>query len=529
MLFNNLKHVAPFILILLISFLILFKGPYNASNLDKVPDSAEYAFGGNTIATEGFYTITVNGTKFPPRYPPWFSLLVIAPTYIIIGNEIGNAIFAITFFAILGIAIAFLIGNKISGECGGIIAALGLLLIPNYYGLGRQIMTDVPCVSLILVVFYLYLIMRPSTLSNNLNLYAIVGIIIGFCSALRPPCFSIILPFLIVAFSSERTRVSLARSFYLLAPSIIFIGATIIYNYYTFNSIIRNGYNFWCPVPYDYFSLTFSTKYILPNLIQLLYSGIFGILMIMVAIFCLKRIKIFSQNVQHMKVPFKTVLEFMILGIGPLIVFYLLYFFPSNRFYLPFISLSVVIAGAMLGAIMHNTTKRYHVLFLFIILCFSLLFRVAISDNPPIKRIAVERIISNTPLNSIIISSIDPVYLEYFICRQSNRLVVPISRSIEYAGKLISYHVIKNPVPAPKGWFDHRCAGLLNGGAMEIIPYVASERPEFIAERIKEGIPVFIDTSLEDKSEKEDLSSLLKRFEFTKKADQLFQLNMKNQ
>jgi hypothetical protein len=106
---------------------------------------------------------------------------------------------------------------------------------------------------------------------------------------------------------------------------------------------------------------------------------------------------------------------------------------------------------------------------------------------------------------------------------------VPISRSVEYAGKIISYHVIKHPVPAPKGWGDHRCAGLLNGGAMEAIPYVASERPEFIAERIKEGIPVFIDTSLVSKSDKEVVFSLSKRFEFTKKADHLFQLDMKNQ
>jgi 4-amino-4-deoxy-L-arabinose transferase-like glycosyltransferase len=326
MVFNNFKHIAPFILILFISFLILFKAPYNASNFDMVPDSVEYALGGNIIATEGSYTITVNGTQFPPRYPPWFSLLVIAPTYIIIGNEIGNAIFAITFFAVLGIAIAFLIGNKISGELGGIIAALGLLLIPTYRILGRQIMTDVPCVSLILLIFYLYLILRPSTLSNNINLYTIVGIIIGFCSALRPPCVSTILPFLIVAFSSKRIRVSLARSFYLLAPSIIFIFATLIYNYYTFNSIFRNGYNFWCPVPYDYLSLTFSTKYILRNLKSMFSIEIQLILMIIVAIFCLTRIKIFSKCFQHMKVPFKTILEFMILGIGPLIVFLFIIF-----------------------------------------------------------------------------------------------------------------------------------------------------------------------------------------------------------
>ena len=300
-------------------------------------------------------------------------------------------------------------------------------MIPNYRFLGSQIMADVPCVSLILLVFYLYLILRSSTLSNNLNLYVIVGIIIGFCSAFRPPCLSTVLPFLIVAFSSKGIRVCLTRSFYLLTPSIIFIFATIIYNYYTFNSFFRNGYNFWCPVPYDYLSLTFSTKYILRNLRSMFSTEIYVILIIMVAIFCLTRIRIFSKIFYHIKVPFKTIIGFMILGIGPLIVFYLLYFWPSQRFYLPLVSLSVVIAGSMLGAIIPDTTKRYHVIFLLIILGFSVIFRAAISDKPPLKRIAAERILSNTPFNAIIISSIEAAYLEFFICRKSSRLVLPIS------------------------------------------------------------------------------------------------------
>jgi hypothetical protein len=524
--FIILNRIAPFTLIIIISIIILFKTSYNASNLDITPDSVEYALGGNSIATEGSYSITVNRTDYPPRYPPWFSLLVIAPNYIIIGNELGNAIYSITFYAVFGIAIAFLIGTNISGELGGILSALGLLLIHNYRSLGRQIMTDVPCVSLILLICYVYLILRRSPLINNLKLYSFAGILIGYCSALRPTCVSTILPFITIALFSKRVSTSLARLFCLLIPSLIVIGANIIYNYYTFNSIIRNGYNFWCPVPYDYLSLTFSFKYVLSNLRQLILS-LNVILLTIAVILWFKSSHIICNNYKYTKVIYKHLMEFIIVGVGPLIVFHLFYFFSESRFYLPLTSILIVIVGSMLGIIFNNVYRRKYIVILFLVMLSAIAYRCIIYDTPPFKRKSIERILNNTPENSIIISSIDPAYLEYFICRKSSRLVVPISRSVEYASKLISYHIIKNPNPAPKNWKDHRCAGLIKGGAVEAIPYVAFERPDIIADKIKEGFPVFIDTSFLERSDKERIASLYEWFEFRKKDNQLYQLDIK--
>ena len=75
------SDAAIFALILISAITVLYRSAFNASNFEISPDPIEYASAGYHLAAEGHYCITMNGRSFPPRYPPWFSLLVAAPAY----------------------------------------------------------------------------------------------------------------------------------------------------------------------------------------------------------------------------------------------------------------------------------------------------------------------------------------------------------------------------------------------------------------------------------------------------------------
>src|ERR1041385_7999727 len=113
------------ILLLVIAAIWMARSPYSASNLEVPPDSVEYALAPAQLLETGHYQIVAEGHGLAPRYPPWFSVMVILPVYALLGAEPGNAIIGITIFAVAGVGIAWAIGRKISADAGGILAALG--------------------------------------------------------------------------------------------------------------------------------------------------------------------------------------------------------------------------------------------------------------------------------------------------------------------------------------------------------------------------------------------------------------------
>ena len=74
MLFKNIiknrqdfSHNLVFLLInLAIAFIIIFRTAYNASDLEVVPDSVEYAVAASRLVTDQSYTIVIDGQSWPP-------------------------------------------------------------------------------------------------------------------------------------------------------------------------------------------------------------------------------------------------------------------------------------------------------------------------------------------------------------------------------------------------------------------------------------------------------------------------------
>ena len=522
---QDLSHNLVFILInLAIALIIIFKTAYNASDLEIVPDSVEYAVAASRLVTNQSYTIVMDGQSWPPRYPPWFSMLVIAPAYLLFGDEPGNAVFPIIFAGLLGIGTAFFIGYQVSGPICGVSASLSLLVLPLYRYLSKQVMTDVPCVALILLACLLYL--RLQTVSSHSRApYLLAGILSGLCAAFRPVCAAVILPFLWFIIRNNPKRHAFQQIALVAIPGLLFAVLTMFYNYAVFGSPIRTGYHFWCPVPYDQPGMTFSISYVAVNLKTMAQSGFPVLVIALLLLILLDKFRHQKLIVGSVKKSIENLSEFAIITCIPIVIFHLLYFYPSQRFFLPINSLLAIIFGIMIGLGLHHVSLRTLGFAQLIILVGALTLRLVLPDSPPTRRIAADRINHFTPDNALIISAIDPAYLEFTTCRFSQRRILPISRRVEYASKLIAWQKAIALNPKPTAWWDHRCEGLTKANAKEVIPHVADGEEDRLSLALSDGVPIYLDTSHLKNEDMQVVMSIQQRFRLVRRSESLFQVD----
>lgn len=522
----------PVVFLIVLSIIVLFISPYYASNLSITPDSVEYSISAHNFVFEGLCEISYCNEWFPLRYPPWFSLFILAPSFYIFGSEIGNAIIPIFFLGTLGIIFAYLIGYIISNQLGGVLSALILLSLPIYQDYSKLIMTDIPNTTFILGAALVFIKIDAKKKSKVKYLF-IAGLLCACSAALRPATYSVILPFLIILLiAKEPLRRKIVNILILLAPGALVVIATAYYNKLTFGSPMRNGYHFWCPIPYDYLDLVFSSSNICRN-IRVIFSSWVPFLGIIYLCSFFIREKYAKINFQkgHQS---KKLMIFTLISSIPIIFFHLLYFYSELRFFLPVMVLLVIITASELSKWLSPAYIKPKIIFsiMALFLLSIIIYKIFYPNNyAPYKRLVGEEINEVTPGNAIIISSIDPIYLN-FITRHSKknqRVIIPTSRKVEYASKLIAPTPLKKLSPPPQNSFDHRNSRLVDAGAIEVIPLVANENIGEIIELAKQGIPVFIDTSHVTKSDAEIFQNLyFPHFTFHKKSRFVYRLILKN-
>lgn len=542
---------------------LVFRTVYSASALTDYPDEVEYALGAHRLATEGRYEIVVQGERLPPRYPPWFSALIIAPAYLVLGSDPGLAIVPVTLFAIAGVLLACAIGWQVSSAWGGALAGLGVALLPLYWYWGRHVMTDVPCTVLLLGAALIY-VRRGDALDLRGRLSA--GWLIGLAALLRPPSAACVLPFLWqlaksgrghsqTASSSATPSVANApgpeisfcqrvlHSLAIAAPTGAAAAATMFYNASTFGSPFRSGYHYWCAVPYDYRPLAFSLRYVRNNIASLQHElsyilpALAIVLVLRLLLRALSRVTIANTPAE------RRLAAFLFLGIGPLVLFHLVYFFPDARLQLPAVVLLAVLTGAAAGHLV-RLPHSWLVAAMTTVLVSVFFWRARLYEFPPVRRMLADEIRDKTPQGSVIVSATDPVYLEYMVNREtspetidatrfwedaSHRRVLPLSRGIEYADKLLTPVRIPRPDPPPAHWTDHHCAGLAAGGAREAVPWVALEQLDRLVEIARAGAPVYLETATLTAADKGAVDLLRQRFDFTSRSEYLTQLVPKPQ
>ena len=158
------------------------------------PDSLELAIAGQRFAEGNGFNIVVGGDVHPPRYPPWFSVVMVAPFFVLGGEHLGLAIIPVILMAILSTLLCLLIGWRLGGVLSGVTAASTFLMLKIFRVHSQEILTDVPCLAMVLLAFAIYLRVRERPEASILWVVSAASII-TFAFMIRPVTGAALVPF----------------------------------------------------------------------------------------------------------------------------------------------------------------------------------------------------------------------------------------------------------------------------------------------------------------------------------------------
>jgi len=453
---------------------------FHGSNFAVVPDAEEYATSAQRLVELGRLDIEIEGRSHPTSTSPGFSVLFLAPLYALLGSELGNAIYLELGFALLALAAAFLLAHHLAGTWAALGAGCALLLLPTFERWSREVMTDVP--SLALGLWAVFVTLRaPREWSTPRALG--VGLLVGLAFALRFVGLALLAPPLLFVLASPRRWRNAAL---LVTPSLAVLLATLAFNARTFGDPWRTGYHYWNSVPYDYAELAFSTRYLARNLAAL------APLPVAVPLAALALASFWLLRERDTRLGAWT----LALAALPSSLFYLTYYYVDERFHLPLLAAGCILGPVALARALPAATERFAWLGLAPLAC------LAIWPAPPLDPLPGRRSTANAlarllPEDAVVITAIDPVYLEPYLLRGTARRVVPASRIVPYANVVAAPRRVDAPSPAPVDAFDKRCPGLLAGGAIDAVTVTAVENSDRIVELVRSGERVYIDLTMD--------------------------------
>lgn len=474
-----------------------FTSAEQASNF-PVSDSIEYSVAAERVVDIGTYSIELEGITYPPRYSPWYPLFVLVPFYYA-GDDIGSGIYATTVYALLACLLALVLGSLIGGPWGAVLAAVFLLFIPGFRYFAKQILTDVPFSAIAILLWFEFLLLKNEVFNKSKRSFLSASFLAAWAAILRPFGFSLLLPFLVLAFKKPKTFQKIFALAVLALPTLIVFLATAYYNLKVFGTATRSGYNFWLAVPYDYPSLILSVKYFASNISVLISdTEILPLVLVTITIFIFLKRKAASESLsgESVKLISDSVI-YAVLGLGPIVVFHLFYFYPSVRFFLPLQVFMAIITGALAGRLFSSMKLKANGAIMLALLTMVLLVIVSFL---PMKeeeglRARVELLNKYLPDDAVLVSDINPLYLQALLVENSKRKIVPWSRETEYASKVVSWQKYGNLDLSTTSPYNHRAKGLIENGAISPILQVADENPLLLSEFIRNGRSVYIDTT----------------------------------
>jgi hypothetical protein len=208
-------------------------------------------------------------------------------------------------------------------------------------------------------------------------------------------------------------------------------------------------------------------------------------------------------------------------------LFHLLYAFPSARFHMQAVSVLLVLAGGLWGRIM-PVPRRLLLALAALAMIGTVVFRLMFPLPPPDRYLAALAMDQRLPDNAVIITTGQLAYLEPLVLRDTDRRLIPFSRSYEYAGKVIARKRIDDPDPPPFFFGDHMCEGLLNGGAEYAVSFVADEQFD-VLRAMSRRENLYLDLSGLAERDRPRLERWRKTYAFEQAGEQVFRLRLKEE
>ncbi len=460
---------------------LLFHTPYAASQLFVVPDSEEYAIGAQRIATLGQFNIEINHVVFPSRYLPWFSLMM-APAYWLWPQIIGSGIVVVFLLSLAGVWASYKIGERCVNVCAGVAAALIFAYLLHRWNLTLRIVTDGPAAAMVMSGCLLYLMWPVHKMT--LRRVVLVGVVVAVAVSLRSLFICMALPFAWGLLWRKKWRDAAV----LFVPAMIIIGASALYQQLVFGDWRRTGYHYWCSVPYDFPELLLNWHNIGENIRKLLIAPV----IVLVASSGAAAIYLLCGTCSGLC---KKILFYIFLSCGPLVLFHQFYFWPDLRFFYPALMLLGLLPALAIGHALRHCSAWQMNSILTVLLIAALLGSLYTRHQHPedTSRFDAAQMLAHVlPNDAWLVTGEDPVYFEPTVLRGTQREVIPMSRSVEYASKWVMPHRPQHVSPRPVNPTWHRNPALLTAGAREACPITLEDRGETILVALREGRPVYV-------------------------------------
>jgi hypothetical protein len=283
----RIAGIALALTVLLLAALALYLPADWSGDLRPAPDAVEYAVTAQRLASGESFALPLPGRDDPSRYPFGFPAL-LAPAYWFPGAELRAGLYGVIALGALGVLLVYLLGSRLWDRPTGLLAALALLLLPQYLTWNRAIMSETATATLVAATaLLLWHASTTPTARRQRWLLCAAGIAVGVAILVRLNNI-VLLPALIAGLATShlagstphpprvgegRRRSGGGRSaltdLRALLPSLIALAigpalalvALGAYAWITFGSPLGTGYRYWVPEWYADPRLTFAFAY----------------------------------------------------------------------------------------------------------------------------------------------------------------------------------------------------------------------------------------------------------------------------
>ena len=482
-----------------------------------IPDALENAFCADNFLREGKYGFYLNGVLHPSRYLPWFPLLFLAPFQALAGDVYG-AVYG-CWAAAAGLAAVMFLScwqtvvrpgpagarDAAGGGLAGLLTFPVLLLSSFFIALTGYAMTEVPY---LLFCVWAMILWTRLAVRRGVDTASLIwcGILIALGGAVRSSAYPMLaLPCLLVFVREKDWK----RRFLLWSlaalPTALVLLASNAFNWAVFGSPFRTGYHFWCPVPYDFMTLTFHPRYAAQYLPRLVREKGFWLTMALLAVcaawFCASRAarkeKIWSLAKWT---AWEASMAFALLQSAVIFVLYIVYFFYDKRMYLPILVMVLPPAASAAALLLRAVLKKRQTV-CWILAGAAVALQVVAMRNLndyhkalrgiPDDRAKLETLNAMLPGNAVLLSAFNPAVADKFFQHGTGRRIIPVNRIHEYADKIAAPQKVKVCDPPPRNAFDNLAPGLLSQpGCYLPFPYALSDDPAFLDEIMKKNEPI---------------------------------------
>ena len=162
--------------ILLLAAWLRHVRPSEVADLLPRPDAIEYEESARNLARGRGYVIELAGSRWTPRYPPGFSMLLAASTPIA-GDEPGFGTGVVQAAGLATVLAAWWLASLAAGPWAGAVAALLVAVSRLHVGWSRLVMSDVPSSAAcgLVAAWFLAALSRPVRTRGTLALGAAAG------------------------------------------------------------------------------------------------------------------------------------------------------------------------------------------------------------------------------------------------------------------------------------------------------------------------------------------------------------------